>query len=62
MRPNAILHFKAISSVLTAVMGMRFKATGAVMPAGLVAFMSVLMSAFYVAKLLEKERAPKKSA
>jgi len=40
-----------IAVVVTLVMGERFLETGKVMPPGLVAFVSLLMSAFYVWKL-----------
>ena len=41
-----------VSTILTYVMGSRYLASGAIFPAGVVAFMSAAMSAFYIKGLL----------
>eukprot|EP00271_Cylindrocystis_brebissonii_P007064 TRINITY_DN20199_c0_g2_i1.p1 TRINITY_DN20199_c0_g2~~TRINITY_DN20199_c0_g2_i1.p1 ORF type:complete len:123 (-),score=12.77 TRINITY_DN20199_c0_g2_i1:724-1092(-) len=43
-----------ISTLLTIVLGKRFQDTGKFMPAGLIAALSILMSLFYIYKVLTK--------
>jgi len=45
-----------ISSILTLVMGLRYRETNNFMPAGLIAATSAGMSAFYIMNLLSKKK------
>ncbi|EQC35398.1 hypothetical protein SDRG_07108 [Saprolegnia diclina VS20] len=46
-----------VSSVLTVVMGLRYKETNSLFPAGVVAGTSAAMSAFYLYKLASNDKA-----
>mmetsp|Transcript_8203 Transcript_8203/g.15981 ORF Transcript_8203/g.15981 Transcript_8203/m.15981 type:complete len:122 (-) Transcript_8203:151-516(-) len=48
------------SAILSITMGIRFQKTGKMWPAGIILSSSLVMSGFYIIKLLEKKTAVKK--